>query len=113
MLFFKALTYVCSDRYGDIFQKAEYDFSAYSLNYADTKQLARHFEDLEKENTALLAKNIVLAAYEQCIKANHIFNLLESRRTISVTERAAYIARIRTMVKSCCNAWLEIKKVSQ
>ena len=55
---------------------------------------------------ALLARELALPAYDQCIKASHLFNLLDARGVISVTERAAYIGRVRTLAKGCCEAWL-------
>jgi glycyl-tRNA synthetase alpha chain len=92
--------------YGDIFLENEREFSAYNLEHADTKQLLAHFADAEKECEALLKQNLPLPAYDQCIKASHRFNLLDARGVISVTERAAYIARVRTLAKACCEAWL-------
>ncbi len=94
-------------KYGDIFHRAEVEFSKYNLEYADTEQLFRHFEDAEQECKALLEKQLALPAYDQCIKASHRFNLLDARGVISVTERAAYIKRVRDLAKGCCEAWLE------
>ena len=68
--------------------------------------LFRHFEDAERECGALLEKRLALPAYDQCIKASHRFNLLDARGAISVAERAAYIGRVRTLAKGCCEAWL-------
>ncbi len=68
--------------------------------------LFRHFTDAEKECEALLARNLPLPAYDQCIKASHRFNLLDARGVISVTERQAYIGRVRTLAKACCEGWL-------
>ena len=92
--------------YGDVFKRAEREFSAYNFEYADTEQLFRHFEDAERECRALLARNLALPAYDQCIKASHRFNLLDARGVISVTERANYIARVRALAKACCEGWL-------
>lgn len=94
-------------KYGDVFLQAEQEFSAYNLEHADTEQLFRHFEDAEKECQALLEKKLPLPAYDQCIKASHRFNLLDARGVIGVTERAAYIARVRALAKGCCEAWNE------
>jgi len=93
--------------YGDVFLQNEREFSAYNLEYADTKQLLRQFEDAEIECKSLLDKNLPLPAYDQCIKASHRFNLLDARGVISVTERAAYIARVRALAKGCCEAYVE------
>ncbi len=69
--------------------------------------LARHFVDAEAECQGLLEAKLPLPAYDQCIKASHLFNLLDARGVISVTERAAYIARVRALAKGCCEGWLE------
>jgi glycyl-tRNA synthetase alpha chain len=93
-------------RYGDVFKRAEREFSAFNFEYADTELLFRHFGDAEKECKALLGRHLPLPAYDQCIKASHCFNLLDARGVISVTERAAYIGRVRDLAKSCCEGWL-------
>ncbi len=93
--------------YRDVFHQNEVEFSAYNLEFADTEMLLRHFNDAEKECMALLAKNLPLPAYDHCLKASHNFNLLDARQAIGVTERAAYIARVRTLAKGCCAMWLE------
>src|SRR5262249_46533882 len=76
--------------------------------------LEQHFKDAEKECKALLAvgdkderHELALPAYDQCIKASHAFNLLDARGVISVTERQAYILRVRDLAKACCEAWLK------
>ena len=94
-------------RYGEVYHQAEREFSAYNFEHADTGVLFRHFEDAERECRALTAAKLALPAYDQCIKASHAFNLLDARGVISVTERAAYIARVRALAKSCCECWLE------
>jgi glycyl-tRNA synthetase alpha chain len=93
-------------RYGEVFHQAEREFSAYNFERADTEILARHFADAEKECAALIEANLALPAYDQCLKASHCFNLLDARGVISVTERAAYIGRVRALAKACCEAWL-------
>jgi len=92
--------------YRDVFKRAEQEFSAFNFERADTEILTRHFEDAERECAALLGAKLALPAYDQCLKASHLFNLLDSRGVISVTERAAYIGRIRALAKGCCEAWL-------
>jgi len=92
--------------YGDVFLENEREYSAYNFEFADTDMLLRHFADAEKECAALLAKKVPLPAYDQCIKASHVFNLLDARGVISVTERAAYISRVRAMAKSCCEGYM-------
>jgi glycyl-tRNA synthetase alpha chain len=93
-------------KYGDVFKRAEREFSAYNFEFADTALLSRHFKDAESECQALLDKKLPLPAYDQCIKASHAFNLLDARGAISVTERASYIGRVRALAKACCEGWL-------
>ena len=100
--------------YGDVFLRAEREYSAYNFERADTELLFRHFVDAENECKALLslgdgstnAPPLPLPAYDQALKSSHIFNLLDARGVISVTERAAYIGRVRALAKACCEAWL-------
>jgi len=92
--------------YGDIFLRAERDYSAHNFEHADTAILFDRFAACEKECAALLAQKLAQPAYDQCIKASHTFNLLDARGVISVTERAAYIGRVRALAKQCCEAWL-------
>jgi glycyl-tRNA synthetase alpha chain len=95
-------------RYGDVFLQAEREYSAYNFEAANTERLFRHFADAEAECVALLERTppLVLPAYDQCLKASHLFNLLDARGVISATERAAYIARVRALARACCTAWL-------
>jgi glycyl-tRNA synthetase alpha chain len=93
-------------KYGDVFLRAEREFSAYNFEFANTEVLLGHFKDAEAECRALLERKLALPAYDQCIKASHTFNLLDARGVISVTERAAYIGRVRTLARGCCEAWL-------
>jgi glycyl-tRNA synthetase alpha chain len=100
--------------YGDVFLRAEREFSTYNFERADTELLFRHFADAERECKALLnqgdgASNqpqLALPAYDQALKSSHLFNLLDARGVISVTERAAYIGRVRVLARACCEAWL-------
>jgi glycyl-tRNA synthetase alpha chain len=92
--------------YGEVFLRAEREYSAFNFEYADTDLLMRHFADAEGECGQLLGKKLALPAYDQCIKASHLFNLLDARGVISVTERAAYIGRVRALARGCCEAWL-------
>ena len=101
--------------YGDIFHRAEVEFSDWNFYHADIDMLLGHFRDAEAECGRLLALETPLAlpAYDQCMKASHLFNLLDARGVISVTERAAYIRRVRTLARICCEAWIGINCVSQ
>jgi glycyl-tRNA synthetase alpha chain len=96
-------------RYGEVYHQNEQEQSAFNFELADTEILFQHFKDYEKQCNELLNgnKKLALPAYDQCIKASHVFNLLDARGVISVTERAAYIARVRALAKACCEAWLE------
>ncbi len=93
--------------YGDVFLQAEREFSAYNFEHADTDALFRHFTDSETECQALASEGLALPAYDQCIKASHTFNLLDARGVISVTERAAYIGRVRTLARASATTWLQ------
>jgi glycyl-tRNA synthetase alpha chain len=97
--------------YGDVFLQAEREFSEFNFEAADTERLFRHFADAEAECNSLLAHEppLTLPAYDQCLKASHLFNLLDARRVISVTERAAYIGRVRALARGCCEAWLRVR----
>lgn len=102
--------------YGDVFRQTEREYSRWNFEIADTATLLRHFEDAEAECDRILSapdadaagRTIVMAhpAYDQCIKASHIFNLLDARGVISVTERQAYIGRVRGLARQCADAFL-------
>jgi glycyl-tRNA synthetase alpha chain len=99
--------------YGDVFLQAEQEYSRHNFEHADTVMLFRHFADAEGECRRLLEAGrdgkrqlMALPAYDQCIKASHVFNLLDARGVISVTERQSYILRVRELAKACGEAWL-------
>ena len=94
--------------YGDIYKLSEQEFSKWNFEIADTELLFSHFNDAEAECKKLLAINptLSLPAYDQCMKASHLFNLLDARGVISVTERQNYIGRVRNLAKGCCEAWI-------
>ena len=93
--------------YGDVFKKNEQQFSAYNFEHANTTRLFQHFKDVSEECRALVAANLPLPAYDQAIKASHIFNLLNARGVISVAERQAYIGRVRDLVKAVADAYVK------
>ncbi|HZZ59863.1 MAG TPA: glycine--tRNA ligase subunit alpha [Roseiarcus sp.] len=100
--------------YGDVFRQAEEEYSRYNFEYADPAILIQHFRDAEAECRSLLergdsgeGRRMALPAYDQCIKASHLFNLLDARGVISVTERQSYIFRVRELAKACGAAWLQ------
>ncbi len=94
--------------YGDVFLQNEREFSTYNFEVASTEVLVQHFVDAEAECGKLLKRSqpLPLPAYDQCMKASHLFNLLDARGVISVTERQSYIGRVRALAKGCCEAWL-------
>jgi len=94
-------------KYKDIFYQSEKEFSAYNFEHANTDFLFKIFEMVETECKSLLDKKLSLPAYDQCLKASHVFNLLDSRGAIGVAQRAGYISRIRDLVKRAGSVWLE------
>jgi glycyl-tRNA synthetase alpha chain len=106
--------------YGDIFLQAEQEFSRHNFEYADTDMLFEQFRMAEQACQKYLKDGweagadgdnrgrhlMALPAYDQCIKASHVFNLLDARGVISVTERQSYILRVRELAKACGGAWL-------
>ena len=93
-------------KYKDVFFQAEKEFSAYNFEFANTETLLKNFESNETECKSLLDKKLSLPAYDQCLKASHIFNLLDARGVIGVAERTGYINRIRELAKGCGALWL-------
>ena len=89
--------------YRDIFHQSEKEFSAYNFENANTENLFKMFDMHEDEAKSLAEKKISLPAYDQCLKASHVFNVLDARGAISVAQRAEYIARIREITKSSCS----------
>ena len=94
-------------KYKDVFYQSEKEFSAYNFEHANTDFLFKIFEMVETECKSLLDKKLSLPAYDQCLKASHVFNLLDSRGAIGVAQRAGYISRIRDLVKRAGSVWLE------
>ena len=93
-------------KYREVFFQAEKEFSAYNFEFANTDTLLKNFENTENECKSLLEKKLSLPAYDQCLKASHIFNLLDARGVIGVAERTGYITRIRELAKGCGALWL-------
>ena len=98
--------------YGDVFHQNEVEQSVYNFELANRETLFRQFREAEEACAAILAAGAArgraypLPAYEQCIRASHLFNLLDARGAISVSERQSYILRVRKMATACCEAWL-------
>ena len=93
-------------KYGDVFLQNEKEQSTYNFEKSNPNILIKNFEELERLSSKLIEDNLVLPAYEQCIKASHIFNLIDASGVIGVNERADYIGRVRAMVKACADLYL-------
>ena len=93
--------------YKEVFHQAEREFSAYNFEFANTDNLFKIFDMFEKETLSLLEKKLSLPAYDQCLKASHVFNILDARGVISVAQRSEYISRIRNLTKGVGQVWLE------
>ena len=93
--------------YREVFHQSEKEFSAYNFEYANTENLLKMFDIFESEAQSLVQKNISLPAYDQCLKASHVFNVLDARGAISVAQRAEYIGRIREITKSAATIWID------
>ena len=98
--------------YGDVFQANERQFSAYNFEAANTPKLFEHFRDAAAECKVLVERGLPLPAYDQAIKASHLFNLLNARGVISVAERQAYIGRVRELTKAVCAGHIALNSAS-
>lgn len=96
--------------YGDIYLQNEREHSAYNFEHANVEMLLRHFNDYESEAKALLECDLPLPAYEMVLKASHVFNLLDARHAISVTERQRYILRVRQLSRAVAVAYLAVRE---
>jgi glycyl-tRNA synthetase alpha chain len=95
--------------YGDVFRENEIEMSTWNFEVADTASLFDQFRKAAAECESCLSAKLPIPAYEQAIKASHIFNTLQARGVISVAERQAYIGRVRDLAKAACGAWIEAK----
>jgi glycyl-tRNA synthetase alpha chain len=96
--------------WADVFKENEREWSHYNFEEADVDMLMRHFEDYERQGQHLVERRLPLPAYDMALKANHAFNLLDARGAISVTERAAYIGRVRNIVRAVAQIYLELQQ---
>ena len=96
--------------YGDVFHQNEVEQSAYNFEHADTDALFAWFDTCEDESRKLIDTGLPLPAYEQVLKASHTFNLLDARHAISVTERQAYILRVRTLARAVAQSYYEVRE---
>jgi glycyl-tRNA synthetase alpha chain len=104
------LVWVDGVKYGDVYHQNEVEQSKYNFELSNTEMLFRHFGEFESEAKRLIEAQCVLPAYEMVLKSSHAFNLLEARGAISVTERQAYIGRVRTLAKSVAQAYYESRE---
>jgi glycyl-tRNA synthetase alpha chain len=93
--------------YGEIHKQGEIEFSKFNFDYANTDLLVRQFDAYEVESNRMNALGLVLPSYEFCLKCSHTFNLLDARGVLSVSERTAYIARVRALAKLCAESFLK------
>ena len=96
--------------YRDVFHQNEVEQSTYNFEHSNAEVLFRHFADYETQAKLLMEKQLALPAYEQVLKAAHTFNLLDARGAISVTERAAYMGRIRNISRSVAQSYFESRE---
>lgn len=92
--------------YGDIHHETEVQFSKYNFESADVGMLINTFQAFEAECKKLIGQELILPAYDYCIKTSHVFNLLDARGAISVAERTGYIARVRALARQCAERYL-------
>jgi len=109
---FKDIKWNETTKYGDIFFNKEVEFSEFNFNSANVKHLFELFKEYENQVTDLIKDKLIYPAYDLVLKCSHVFNLLDARGVISVTERAAYIGRIRKMAKDCALTYLDKYKKS-
>ena len=96
--------------YGDVYHQNEVEQSKYNFEIADTEVLFRQFDEAEAMNSKLIKQDLPFPAYEQTIKASHLFNLLDARHAISVTDRARFIRRVRTMSQKVAQSYFESRE---
>jgi glycyl-tRNA synthetase alpha chain len=96
--------------YGDVYHQNEVEQSRYNFELSNSDMLFRHFGEYESEAKRLMEAQAVLPAYEMVLKCSHTFNLLDARGAISVTERAAYIGRVRALARSVAQAYYDSRE---
>ena len=96
--------------YGDVHHKGEEEWSKYNFEESDTQMLFKFFDMCEKESETLIKKGLVLPAYDYCLKCSHLFNMLNARGVISVSERQRYMGRVRNLAKMVASSYVEQRK---
>jgi glycyl-tRNA synthetase alpha chain len=94
-------------KYGDVHHRGEVEFSKYNFEESDPEMLFKLFDMYEHESSRIIAKGLILPAYDYCLKGSHTFNLLQARGAISITERTGYIARVRNLARAVAEAYLK------
>jgi glycyl-tRNA synthetase alpha chain len=94
-------------KYGDVHHRGEVEFSKYNFEESDPEMLFKLFDMYERESSRVIAKGLILPAYDYCLKCSHTFNLLQARGAISITERTGYIGRVRNLSKAVAEAYLQ------
>lgn len=96
--------------YGDVYHQNEVEMSAYNFEHANVESLFEQFDNCEKESQSLIEKGLALPAYELVLKASHVFNLLDARHAISVTERQRFMLRVRSLAKAVAETYFESRR---
>src|SRR5467141_4953910 len=104
------LTWVDGVTYRDVYHQNEVEQSKYNFEASDVKWLLSQFNDFEAQAKRLIAEGLALPGYEMVLKCSHTFNLLDARAAISVTERAAYIGRVRALARLVAQAYYESRE---
>ncbi|MDO9508838.1 MAG: glycine--tRNA ligase subunit alpha, partial [Thermovirgaceae bacterium] len=104
------LEWVGKIKYGDVHHRGEVEHSTYNFEVSDADMLFRLFSMYEAEAARTLGKGLVMPAYDYVLKCSHVFNLLDARNAISVTERTGYISRVRAIASGCCEAYVKQRK---
>lgn len=97
-------------KYGEVFLQPEYEHSKYTFEVSDEALLFKWFNEYEQEAKRALEQQLVFPAYDYILKCSHVFNLLDARGSISVTERTAYIARVRNLAKICAKTFVQVRE---
>lgn len=97
-------------KYSDIHHETEVEFSRYNFDLADVEMLSRVFEIFERECMRLTEMDLIIPAYEYCLKSSHAFNMLDARGAISTLERTAYIGRVRNLARLCASGYLRLRE---
>ncbi|MEN2997439.1 MAG: glycine--tRNA ligase subunit alpha [Brevinematia bacterium] len=100
-------------KYGDLQRMFEYEYSVYNFELAEVGMYFELFNNYEKEARRLIERRLVFPAYDLTIKCSHIFNILDARNAISVTERANYISRVRELASMCARIWKQMQEESE